>query len=98
MHETEHAKVFRLVTTAPLLEFVQLKLAELESEFAEASTDDLKRQMTGLVPEYTPNYSQTEKMGAAKIKEDGFAKSPPVKTFGKSLLKKSSSMLVQQGS
>jgi len=98
MKETGHAKVFRLFTTAPQLEAVQAKLAELESKFAEVTTDDLKRQMTGLVPEYTPNYSQPERMDAAKIKEAGLKKPTTIRTFGKNLLPESDSALFQQSS
>ncbi len=54
LQPTSHHKVFRLTTAAAALEMVAARLAELEANLGRATPDDLKRQMTRLVPEYTP--------------------------------------------
>jgi FlaA1/EpsC-like NDP-sugar epimerase len=57
LQATAHPKVYRLVTTAPLLQPISRSLSELESSFREATVEELKLQMTRLVPEYKPNFS-----------------------------------------
>ena len=55
LQPTEHHKVFRLVTSAPQLDTVTARLAELEASFRSVSMNELKLRMTRLVPEYTPD-------------------------------------------
>ncbi|MEI6196132.1 MAG: nucleoside-diphosphate sugar epimerase/dehydratase [Verrucomicrobiota bacterium] len=55
LQPTEHHKVFRLVTSAPQLDTVTSRLAELEASFKGVSINELKLRMTRLVPEYTPD-------------------------------------------
>jgi FlaA1/EpsC-like NDP-sugar epimerase len=70
MGQTSHCKVFRLTTSAPSLDVLNARLAELENCFQHAGADDLKRQILRLVPEYTP---LTSKSDVKRSAEPGFA-------------------------
>jgi FlaA1/EpsC-like NDP-sugar epimerase len=63
LQPTDHRKVFRLLMSAPALEMVTARLAELEASFYSASMDEIKRQMTRLVPEYTPGIKPVKTTG-----------------------------------
>ncbi len=54
LQPTDHHKVFRLKTQAQPLAKVTERLAELEASFSRVPMDELKLQMTRLVPEYKP--------------------------------------------
>jgi FlaA1/EpsC-like NDP-sugar epimerase len=70
---TEHHRIFRLTTTAPSLKTVNARLAELQASFNHVTVDELKFQMTRLVPEYTPRLKETKPQTDASPK----ASQPP---------------------
>jgi len=55
MQTTQHPKIYKLTTVADGLEEVSAEIARLEAGMARMTADELKRQMTRLVPEYTPS-------------------------------------------
>lgn len=58
LEATAHQRIFRLTTTAPSLEAVTSRFAEFRASFPRLTADELKIQMTRLVPEYTPQLKQ----------------------------------------
>ena len=57
--KTSHPKVFRLTPSAPDLEHVITQLAQLTACNGHTSTDEIKRRMVQLVPEYRPQLKRS---------------------------------------
>lgn len=66
LQTTAHDRIFRLTTTAPSLERVNACFSELRASFTRLTTDELKLEMTRLVPEYTPQVKAAPEPPAAE--------------------------------
>ena len=59
MKNTQHPKIYKLTTTSPCLKEVSAEISRLEACMMRMTADELKRQMTRLVPEYVPSIRDT---------------------------------------
>ena len=55
MKNTQHPKIYKLTTASPCLKEVSAEISRLEACMMRMTADELKRQMTRLVPEYIPS-------------------------------------------
>ena len=55
MKNTQHSKIFKLTTASPCLKEVSAEITRLEAAMIRMTADELKREMTRLVPEYIPS-------------------------------------------